>query len=281
MRSGVLVVACMALLSVANAALRLEHSLGDGGAFVAKAAVQVRANQTSLPLVFEGQAPWTHEQQDNLVELARADGSYRVRIVSDGRADVVASVRACELAAGGLKHWIGLHITQASLARALAMVESAGAGGGAHTHETRENASANLLTPDVVGMDLLVRVPYGSGCAATPGGRAGQMSSALSALLAAQAQRAGDATLQGPTPRARGKVLVPETAQQVPASPATRGWPYPNMRAEGTQGRQGGKDAPEAPPTFWQQYGGYIVPVLIAYAVMSLLSGSRVLQRVA
>lgn len=177
------------------------------------------------------------------------------------------------MAAGGLKHWVGLHVTQASLARALALVESAGNSGGDHHQHHHHDAAATLLTPDVVGMDLLVRVPYGSGCAATPGGRAGQMSSALSALWAAQSQRDADAAKQGPTPRARGKVLVPETAQQVPASPATRGWPYPNMRAEGSQAKQGGKDAPEAPPTFWQQYGGYIVPVLIAYAVMSLLSG--------
>jgi hypothetical protein len=59
------------------------------------------------------------------------------------------------------------------------------------------------------------------------------------------------------------------------APPAAKGWPYPGQTSGGQEQGQGsgGDQEQQQPKTLWQQYGGYVLPIVIAYAVMNLLGG--------
>jgi hypothetical protein len=179
----------------------------------------------------------------------------------------------CQLAAAGLRTELQLILSQRSLAEAQDAVSELVAVLEEEEDTGTAGGGAALLAPEVVGVDL--RVPLSSvGCAQSAEGRAKQMQAALTALWTVQKGKGAASARVGPVLPLRAKVLLPGGAEQLPLALQSRGQPYPGMgRAEavGPDGEK--KEDPDAPKSLWQQYGGYITPILVVYAVMTLFTG--------
>lgn len=144
----------------------------------------------------------------------------------------------------------------------------------AASNDEEDTGAAALLSPEVVGVDVVVPMSA-VGCAQTAEGRGKQMEAALTALWAAQKSKSLHSAIVGPVLPLRAKVLLPGSVEMLPNTLQARGQPPPGMGKATTVGPGGEEAAQEdAPKSFWQQYGGYITPILVVYAVMTLFGGA-------
>eukprot|EP00053_Salpingoeca_punica_P020482 m.211697 g.211697 ORF g.211697 m.211697 type:complete len:235 (-) comp18744_c0_seq1:149-853(-) len=87
----------------------IEHAFGDGP-FTKRGSLQLKSASSQFASL-DQQLPESFG--DQLYELAKADGLYRVRVRQASGANVLASVRACALYASGARDKLVVHVDSA------------------------------------------------------------------------------------------------------------------------------------------------------------------------